>query len=364
MSARPAGEERRLRLLVYTDNRDRGGADLSLSHLVAALDAEVDVAVLGVNRKIVDWVGRDRPQAETAVVLRPRSGHDWRSLRAHVRALRSFRPDVVHANLSSPWSCQYAIAAAALTRRRIVAVYQLPVPPVSSRQRLAKRLTSGAVTRHVGVGNRTSREVEALLGLAEGSVPTIHNGVPDIAVEPSRRARPGPIVGAVGRLEQQKGFDVLLRAFRDVEGATLVIVGDGSERESLQAVARGLGIEGRVVWLGWSENARSHLPSFDLFVLPSLFEGFPLAVLEAHLAETAVVATDVGSVPDAVLHGDTGLLVPPADADALTVAIRQLLADADLRRRFASSGRRLVLERFTADHMAHAFRELYDEVLR
>jgi glycosyltransferase involved in cell wall biosynthesis len=363
MSTKPAGEERRLRLLVYTDNRDFGGADLSLSHLVAALDARVDVAVLGVNRKIVDWVARGRPHAETAVVSQPQTGHDWRSLRAHVRAVRSLRPDVVHTNLSSPWSCQYAIAAAALTRRRIVSVYQLPVPPVSSRQRLAKRLTSRAVARHVGVGERTSREVEVLLGLPEGSVPTIHNGVPDIAVEPRGRVGPGPIVGAVGRLEQQKGFDVLLRAFRAVDSATLVIVGDGGERERLQALARELGIEGRVIWQGWSENARSYLPSFDVFALPSRFEGFPLVVLEAHLAETAVVAADVGSVPEAVLQGETGLLVPPADADALTVAIRQLLADGDLRRRLAKRGRRLVLERFTADHMARSFRALYDELL-
>jgi glycosyltransferase involved in cell wall biosynthesis len=364
VSTRPAGEDRRLRLLVYTDNRDPGGADLSLSHLVAALDAQVDVAVLGVSRKIVDWVARGRPRAETAVVPQPRSGHDWRSLGAHVRALRSLRPDVVHANLSSPWSCQYAIAAAALTRRRIIAVYQLPVPPVSSRQRLAKRLTSVAVDRHVGVGERTSREVEGLLGQPHDSVSTIHNGVPDIALEPVSREGPGPIVGAVGRLEEQKGFDVLLRAFRDVDGSTLVIVGDGSERERLQDLARELGIEGHVIWRGWSENARSYLPSFDVFVLPSRFEGFPLAVLEAHLAETAVVASDVGSVREAVIDGETGLLVPPADADALTAAIRRLLTDADLRGRFATRGRRLVLERFTADHMARAFRELYDEVLR
>jgi glycosyltransferase involved in cell wall biosynthesis len=364
VSTRPARDERRMRLLVYTDNRDPGGADLSLSHLVAALDAQVDVAVLGVSRKIVDWVARDRPHAETAVVLQPRSGHDWRSLHAHIRALRSLRPDVVHANLSSPWSCQYAIAAAGLTRKRTIAVYQLPVPPVSSRQRLAKRVTSRAVTRHVGVGGRTSREIEILLGLPEGLVRTIHNGVPDIAVEAKHRAGPGPIVGAVGRIEEQKGFDVLLRAFRDVESATLVIVGDGSERDRLQDLARELGIEERVTWQGWSENARSYLPSFDVFVLPSRFEGFPLVVLEAHLAETAVVATDVGSVSEAVLDGDTGLLVPPADADALTVAIRDLLADVELRRRLATRGRRLVLERFTADHMARAFRELYDEVLR
>jgi glycosyltransferase involved in cell wall biosynthesis len=349
--------------LVYTDNRQPGGADRSLSHLIAALDAHADVVVLGISREIVDWVARGCPHAETAVVVPPRSGHDLRSLVAHIRALRSLRPDVVHVNLSSPWSCQYAIAAAAFTRRPIVAVYQLPVPPVSTRQRLAKRLTSTAVARHVGVGEQTSREVEILLGLATGSVRTIHNGVPDIAVEPRDRVGPGPIVGAVGRIEQQKGFDVLLRAFRDVDEATLVIVGDGSEREGLQALGRELGIDARVVWQGWSESARSYFRSFDVFVLPSRFEGFPLAVLEAHLAETAVVAADVGSVRDAVRHGETGLLVPPEDGEALAAAIRRLLGDADLRRRLARSGRRLVLERFTADHMARSFRALYDELV-
>ena len=84
VSREAVGAARRpLRLLVYTDNRNPGGADLSLSHLVAALDPQVDVAVLGVSGEIVEWVGRGRPGVETAVVPEARSDHDWRSLRAH-----------------------------------------------------------------------------------------------------------------------------------------------------------------------------------------------------------------------------------------------------------------------------------------
>jgi glycosyltransferase involved in cell wall biosynthesis len=283
---------------------------------------------------------------------------------AHVRAIRAFRPDIVHANLSSPWSCQYAIAAAALTGRSAVAVYQLPVPALSARQRFAKRLTSRRVDRHVGVGERTSREVESLVGLPAGSVRTVHNGVPDIAVEPVRRPRPGAIVGAAGRFEPQKGFDVLLRAFRDVEDATLVLIGDGSEREQLRSLARSLELDDRVVWQDWSDDVRSYLPAFDVFVLPSRFEGFPLVVLEALLAETAVIATNVGSVAEAVRHEKTGLLVPVDDDAALAAAMRRLLADADLRRSLGRRGRRLVLDRFTAQHMARSFQALYDELVR
>ena len=195
---------RPLRLLAYTDNSELGGADLSLSHLLAFLDAEVQVGVLGVSDAILERVTLGRPDAATIVVPAPRSGHDWGSLVAHVRAIRSFRADIVHANLSSPWSCQYAIAAAALTGRSAVAVYQLPVPALSARQRFAKRLTSGRVDLHVGVGERTSREVESLVGLPAGSVRTVHNGVPDIAVEPMPRPRPGAIVGAAGKLSTRR----------------------------------------------------------------------------------------------------------------------------------------------------------------
>ena len=103
---------------------------------------------------------------------------------------------------------------------------------------------------------------------------------------------------------------------------------------------------------------------FDVVALPSRFEGFPLALLEALLARSAVVASDVGSVAEAVRDGETGLLVRPEDPAGLAAAIRRLLADVELRRRLGENGRRLVLERFTADHMVYGFEALYRELLR
>jgi glycosyltransferase involved in cell wall biosynthesis len=171
------------------------------------------------------------------------------------------------------------------------------------------------------------------------------------------------MIGAIGRLEPQKGIDILIRALADVEGATLLVVGDGSERKGLEELARTVGVADRVIWLGWSEDARSYLGSLDVVALPSRFEGFPLAVLEALLARSAVVAADVGSVAEAVRDGETGLLVPPEDPAALAGAINRMLADVELRQRLGEQGRRLVLERFTAEHMTRAFESLYDELL-
>ena len=352
-----------MRLIAYTDNVDLGGGDLSMAHLLANLDPSVEVTVLGVAEAIVERVAARRPGSAIRVVPKPTSGHDWASLRAHLAAIREIGPDIVHANLASPWSCQYAIAAAGLLRGpRVVAVYQLPVPPISERQRRMKRLTARAVHRHVGVGERTSREVEALVGLPGGSVITIHNGVPDAPPPPDPRPQPAPVVGAVGRLERQKGFDILIRALEQVEGATLLVVGDGTERADLEELARGVGVADRVVWSGWRDDARDLFSSCDVLAFPSRFEGFPLAVLEALLARSAVVAADVGSVAEVVRDGETGLLVPPEDPGAVAEAIRRLLADEGLRRRLGEAGRRLVLERFTAAHMTRAFEALYREL--
>ena len=354
-----------MRLVAYTDNVELGGADLSMAHLLSLLDPGIEVTVVGVAPEIVERIAGVRPNAGTRVVPRPRNDHDWRSLRAHVAAIRSVGADIVHANLASPWSCQYCIAAATIARRpRTVAVYQLVVAAISRRQQFAKRLTARGVDRHVGVGERTSREVEEVVHLRHGSVRTIHNGVPDESFEPLARLTDGPVVGAIGRLERQKGFDTLIRALADVEGSTLVLVGDGNERAALERLAESVGITDRVIWAGWSDEPRRYLSTFDVFALPSRFEGSPLALLEALLARSAVVAADVGSISEAVVDGKTGLLVPADDPGALAHAIHRLLAETGLRRRLGEQGRQLVLERFTAAHMTRAFESLYTELLR
>lgn len=352
-----------MRLIAYTDTLELGGADLCLAHLVERLDPSIEVTVAGVSKPIVERVTQGRPSASSHVVARPRSGHDARSLLEHLRLVRDVAPDIMHASLASPWSCQYAVAAAALARRpRIVAVYQLAVPPVSEGQRRAKQLTARAIDRHVGVGERTSREIETLVGLPRDSVRTIHNGVPDEPADAARQPRRRPLLGTIGRLEPQKGVDVLIRALADVEEADLLVVGDGNERAGLEALARAVGVSDRVEWQGWSDTPRSYLGALDVFVLPSRNEGFPLAVLEALLAGTAVVASDVGSVAEAIRDGETGILVPPEDPVALAGALRRLLADQTLGPRLGERGRRLVLDRFTADHMTRAFESLYDEL--
>jgi glycosyltransferase involved in cell wall biosynthesis len=154
---------------------------------------------------------------------------------------------------------------------------------------------------------------------------------------------------------------VLLRALVGLEGVSAVLVGDGPEREPLEALAAELGLAERLVITGWRSDARAYLGAVDVFCLPSRYEGFPLAILEAMLGGLPVVATRVGSVAEAVLEGETGLLVAE-DPEALREALRRAL-DPETGRRLGEAGRRRALERFSVEAMAHGYESLYDEAV-
>jgi glycosyltransferase involved in cell wall biosynthesis len=354
-----------LHVVVYSDAVEFGGAEISAAHLVAYLPQDFSVTVIGVDENIVARVAGGRPGARAEVTVPSRGPGDVRAIAAHVRLLRRVRPDLVHLSLASPWSCQHAlVACGALPRTPVVAVYQLCVPALDRRQQIARRLAARRISAHVAVGLAVARDVEDLLHLRSGVVRTIYNAVPD---EPSARSQPGrdgATVVSVGRLEHQKGFDVLLDALARVPTARLLLVGDGGQRLALEEHARRLGVADRVRLTGWVENPRAMMVEADVFALPSRFEGFPLSVVEAMLTGLPVVAADVGSVREAVIHEQTGLLIEPDDADALAAALERLLGDETERRRFGEAGREFALARFMADGMAKAYAELYGELVR
>lgn len=355
-----------MRLAAYTDSQTFGGAEQSLGHLLEGLHPDIDVALLGVDPAVLATLARRRPGTRVRRLPRVRGKADVRSIGAHLRVLGSLRPDVLHVSLHEPLAARYAIAAAALLPYvRVVAVEQLPTPLEGRSRRWLKAWISRRVDAHVAVGQRSSRLVEQYAGLPAGSVRTIYNGVPDHAERaPLRRNRTQLVLGSLGRFDTQKGYDVLLRALSDVPGATFTLVGDGPERPALERAVRELGLEDRVRLPGWSDDARRVLPGFDVFVLPSRFEAFPLAIVEAMLTGLPIVATPVGSVPEAIIDGETGLLVAPDDAAGLAAALRRLAASPDLRARLGEAARKRALERFTARTMVDAYEALYRELLR
>lgn len=171
------------------------------------------------------------------------------------------------------------------------------------------------------------------------------------------------IVGIVGRLSEEKGHKFFLKAAQRVVSTLpktkFLIVGEGELRGRLERLTQKMGLDKDVIFTGFCESLASMLSVIDIFVLASLYETGPITVLEAMAAGKPVVATPVGLVPEAVRHGQTGLLVPPKDAIELSKAIITLLNNEEKARSMGFAGRRLVEMQFSAKSMAQKIENVY-----
>jgi len=168
-----------------------------------------------------------------------------------------------------------------------------------------------------------------------------------------------------GRLAVEKGLGFLFESLRDLSARgyelELTLLGDGNDREHLQELARRLGIGERVVFAGYAsqEQLRESLQRSDLFILPSFAEGVPVSLMEAMACGVPVLATAVGGVAELVEPEHTGLLVPPADSEALSNAIARYCSDVELRQRVSRSGRQAVVARFNLDSEVEKLAQLF-----
>lgn len=222
---------------------------------------------------------------------------------------------------------------------------------------------------HVVTTNRPFADMLAARGIPRARVTVVHNGVrPDAMAPPgvdSLRRKLGVsdrdrVVLAVGRLSHEKGHAHLIRALSSCRESTrLVIVGDGPERRALERLARTQRAGRSVIFAGMTSEVAPFYGMADVFVLPSLSEGSPCALLEAMACGLPVVATRVGGVPEIAADGRSALLVPPSDPTALGLAIDRLLGDPNLGARLGSAARACVLVDHTPEQRAATLSALY-----
>lgn len=348
-------------LLAYTAAPGVGGAEISLGHLLAHASPSVDITLAGTSETVVAALSARRSRMPALVL--PAGGP--RAFLAHVTAFRRLRPQIIHVNRHVPWAAAAGIAAALATpATRLVTVDHLPLRTVDLIEMWRTRMLTLRADAPVAVGQASARRLEDFYALGRGSVRSIPNGVPDPGVRRRQRREDGPlVVGAVGRLDPMKGYDVLVRALAQVDRLALVLVGSGVEEAALRALAQTLGIADRVTFTGWLPCARDVLPWFDVFAMPSRSEGLPLALLEAMLCELPCVATPVGSIGEAIRHEHTGLLVPQDDPDALAAALRRLRDEPELADRLGSAARRAARQAFTVDTLTRAYEQLWAELV-
>jgi|YelNatPaOPRAMG01_1025707.scaffolds.fasta_scaffold07761_7 glycosyltransferase involved in cell wall biosynthesis len=286
-----------------------------------------------------------------------------------VRALRAERPVIFHAHLPLPQYCRTPILAAAFAGvPAVVATAHLFQPLSNRRQATYQRILNRVIDRYIAVSNATAAELVGALGVPKRKVTVIPNGVPVEKFACTRGMRvacnreSSGTVFTSARLHPQKGLGDLVEAARLLPGVEFLIAGDGPLRAELAAKVQGLGLAARVRLLGHRSDVPALLQSCDVFALPSLFEGLPLAVLEAMAAARPIVACDIAGVREAISDGETGLLVRPGHPDELARAIRTLLSDPPLSRRLGRQAGERARREFSAKLMVERTCHLYDEL--
>jgi len=260
----------------------------------------------------------------------------------------------------------------------VVTIHGKSYYPDKRRRRAVCRVMAAGAAAVVTVSEDLRRFFCHVTGTSLDRVRVIYNGI-DVPGSPLRGRnvelldavgipREARIVGAVGNLYPVKGHLDLIRAARtivDRQPTThVVILGRGALHDALVAEAESLRIRDRIHLLGYREDVNEWLGAMDVFTMPSLSEGLPLSLLEAMAAGVPPVVTEVGGMPEVVLDGQTGFIVPPRNVAALADRISFLLGNPPLAAEMGAASRERIKDRFALDSMAAEYRDLYGEAAR
>jgi glycosyltransferase involved in cell wall biosynthesis len=290
------------------------------------------------------------------------------------RAIRRLRPHIVHTFLLT--GNLYGRLAALLARVPVVISTEVNVHTGrKARHLVAERLLARRTDAMVASAESVKAQYLRDVGRAAPPVEVIYSAVDwrQIAsATPRAKLRaewgfdPGvPVAGVIARLTEQKGHEHLLEALArtpELHDLALVVVGDGPRRPALEAQARALGLGPRVRFAGTRRDLGDVLAALDVFVLPSLTEGFPTVILEAMAFSLPAVVTDVGGCSEAVETGASGFVVPAADPRALGNAMGMLLMDGALRKAMGARGRARVVGTFSVPQLTAAVFRAYAEL--
>jgi glycosyltransferase involved in cell wall biosynthesis len=280
--------------------------------------------------------------------------------------IRTVRPQVIHMHLLG--AALYGAIASLITggAKLVYTVHNLIVYPGMDRWKrvvypFITRLLKLRIDNFIAVSNEIREFLINSTGVSQDRASLVHNGIcfttlkrNNIAPNEIRR-RLGifgdcPVMGSVGRITFQKGFDLLVKSFsvlaKEFPTLQCLIVGDGECRNQIESLIRELRLEGRVHIPGFQQGVLPWYRSMDVVVFPSRFEGLPITVIEAAFAGRPIVAADVGGVHEILEHEVSGLLVPHDDLEALTTQVRRLLNDREFAGELGNKARSVAADRF------------------
>jgi len=277
------------------------------------------------------------------------------------RWLRANPPDVVSTHSSTDsWLVALGTQLPIVRTRHISA----PVP-----RNMLTRWLYGRATRVVTTGEALKRDLVERTGVSAERIESVPTGADPLVYAPGDKyaarmhlslPQDAILIGIVATLRSWKGHRHLVEALP--AGAMLVIVGDGPQREALEAQVRAAGLQARVQFAGNQRDVVPWLQALDIFALPSYAnEGVPQALMQAMLVGLPCVTTTVGGIGELAIDGTTAVIVPPENPDALRLALERLMGDPALRTQLGAAARRHFSERFSYERMLDRMEAIYRE---
>lgn len=352
-----------------------GGAERMMVHLAGGLGREYRSEAALIRDS---WLGMALQRRGIPVtMLRRSSESSFAILRNLLMLIRKRQVEILHTH-------EFFMNALGLVASRVTGV-----PVVATvhgknyytdrfRRRIVYQLVGRYASQLIAVSEDVRQFLGQRVGISSDRIRVVPNGVPvddtpsqekvlalrkDLDLNQNTR-----VIGTVGSLYPVKGHTYLIDAAVPVvsrfPGAVFLVVGRGGLRDELEAQAQRLGVARYFRFLGHRDDVSDLLGVCNVFALPSLSEGMPLALLEAMAAGVPPVATRVGGIAEVIEHGSTGLLVPAADSHAMAENIITLLEDRDLARDIGESARKVVARRFSLTGMVQTYQEIYADLLQ
>jgi glycosyltransferase involved in cell wall biosynthesis len=176
----------------------------------------------------------------------------------------------------------------------------------------------------------------------------------------------GFTIGSIGRLSTEKGYQYLIKAVSLLEkrgiNTRLILVGEGHEREFLEKLTVQSGLEGKILFTGYMDDAKNYIPFFNIYIIASLTEGLPITLLEAMQAKIPIIATKVGGIPEVLSNGQAGILIDSCSPDAIVQAVIKLYNDKELSKQLTNKAHRRVNEDFSSKRMAAKYLDVYENL--
>lgn len=370
-----------MKILLYTDTPQVGGAELQMLLLAKFLNKEKFEPILAASNypQLDEWCRGFEKENIKVKRLRVWHKHDFRHHFQLKKLIQNEKIDILHAHIWNPGAGRYAYTAAKATKTPLITTEHDPFQLKGMKEKIKSKLLKNT-SKIITVSRNNLILLKKIHPEFREKMEVIHNGI-DISWWQSQLLRFSEsdkteakeeiflaksdtlIILTIAELHERKGINHLINAIPEVIGkfpnVKFVLVGDGPHRDKFIKQAEDLNLHNNIVFLGRRKDIPKLLKSAEIFLLPSIREAFGFVNLEAMICGTPVIASKTGGIPEIIEDNKNGLLISPRSPFDISNSIVRLIENPELREKFKIEGKKTVIEKFSAEKMATQYEKTY-----